>query len=101
MLDQWEDASDIVPRSYLDEIDEIIYFFDGLTALQHNIPEIINEWQNQIDNKLMKELQSLLKTAQTNMQEYTKRKAKEKKEIAQRRQQLEKAIILHDQQNQQ
>merc|ERR1712176_186752 len=92
MLDDWGESSSVVPRSPLDEENEVIYFNNCVNQFAQNFPQIVNEWKKNLDERNKKLLAKYLKESQDNMKDYQKRIVASKKETAEREQMARKAI---------
>jgi len=92
LMDDWEDNSSVVPRSPLDEENEVIFFNNCLNKFAQNFPQIVNKWKQGFDEKNKNLLAKYLKESQENMEDYQKRKVQNEKEKAEREQMARKAI---------
>mmetsp|Transcript_45031 Transcript_45031/g.40284 ORF Transcript_45031/g.40284 Transcript_45031/m.40284 type:complete len:217 (-) Transcript_45031:21-671(-) len=92
LLEDWEDNSQIVPRSLLDEKNEVIWFYECLGKFDSNFPQIVQEWKSSLDKQHGELLAKYLKDSQDNMKDYQKRKILHEKEKAERQQMAIKAI---------
>lgn len=94
LLDDWEeDNSQIVPRSLLDEQNEVIHFYRCLGQFADNgFSQIVANWKSSLDPENADLLAKYLKDSQDNMKEYQQRKIVHEKEKAQRQQMAIKAI---------
>eukprot|EP01084_Bolivina_argentea_P257536 433919_1 len=92
LLDDWEDNSQIVPRSLLDEENEVIYFYQCLGQFSSKFPQIVSQWKQNLNQKNGQLLAKYLKDSQANMKDYQRRKIVHEKEKAERHQMALKAI---------
>ena len=93
LIDDWEDNSSVVPRSLLDEENEVIFFNNCINKFaQSGFGQIIEEWKQGFDEKNKKLLAKYLKESQENMEDYQKRKVQNEKDKAEREQMARNAI---------
>merc|ERR1712087_136998 len=86
------DNSTIVPRSLLDEENEVIFFYHCLAQFGATFPDVVAAWKGKLERSNADLLQKYLSDSQQNMKDFQKRKIIHEKEKAQRQQMAMNAI---------